>query len=200
MISDTLGPVSTPEAPQRANASKRRRRRPLPAPLAAVLSVVARLLRPLQPVRRWFRAWRHTRPFWGGLWTILAGLWIIRFMSFSIGLALTGGWSYSAGYVMGGGLILFGLVAWFAPFYKGLCGLVAFLIALGAFPTANLGGFLVGSILGIIGSSVIMSWGPKRPSRRQRARLGIDKLGRPLGAEPVSEGPAAEDTTGDATA
>jgi hypothetical protein len=89
-------------------------------------------------------------------------------MSFSIGLALTGGWSYAAGYVMGGGLALFGLVAWLAPHYRGLCGLVAFLIALGAFPTANLGGYLLGSVLGIIGSSMIWAWGEKKPRHARR--------------------------------
>lgn len=130
------------------------------------------VLHALSVVRRWFRAWRRTRPFWGGLWTVLAGAEIIKAMSFSIGLALTGGWSHSAGYVMGGGLVLFGLTAWFAPHYRGLAGIVAFLIALGAFPTANLGGYLLGSVLGIIGASMIWSWGPKKPrtTRRHRAR------------------------------
>jgi hypothetical protein len=121
------------------------------------------LWRGLRIAWRWFAAWRRTRPFWGGLWTILAGAEIIKFMSFNIGLALTGGWSYSAGYVMGGALVLFGLVAWFAPQFKSLAGIVAFLVALGAFPTANLGGFLLGSVLGIIGSSMMWSWGPKKP-------------------------------------
>jgi hypothetical protein len=116
--------------------------------------------------RSWFRAWRRTRPFWGALWVIMAGAWIIYWMSFDIGIALTGGWSYSAGYVMGGGLIMFGLVTWLAPHYKSLAGIVAFLIALGAFPTANLGGFVLGSVLGIIGGSMIWSWGEKKPSER----------------------------------
>ena len=121
-------------------------------------------------LRRWFRAFRRTRPFWGGLWTMVAGAEIIKAMSFEIGLALTGGWSYSAGYVMGGGLILFGLVAWFAPHYRGLAGVLAFLIALGAFPTANLGGYLFGSVVGVVGASMIWSWGPKKPSKRHLAK------------------------------
>lgn len=131
-----------------------------------------RILRTLNTARLWFRSWRRTRPFWGGLWTILAGLWIIRAMSFSFGLALTGGWSYSAGYVMGGGLALFGLVAWFAPFYKSLAGVVGFLIALAAFPTANLGGYLIGSVIGIVGASMIWAWGPKK---RRRSASAADK-------------------------
>lgn len=128
------------------------------------------VLHGLNVARLWFRAWRRTRPFWGAVWTILAGAEIVKMMSFSFGLALTGGWAYSAGYVMGGGLILMGLVALLTPHYKGLAGVIAFLVALGAFPTANLGGYLVGSVLGIIGSSMIVSWGPKKPSRRLRSR------------------------------
>lgn len=139
------------------------------------------VVRAFSAVRAWFRAFRRTRPFWGGLWTIVAGAEIIKAMSFSIGLALTGGWSYSAGYVMGGGLVLFGLVAWFAPYYKSLAGIVAFLIALGAFPTANLGGYLIGSVLGIIGASMIWSWGPKKPTKRQLRRMAAQSA--PTGAE-----------------
>ena len=122
--------------------------------------------------RSWFRAWRRTRPFWGALWLIVAGAWIIYWMSFDIGIALTGGWSYSAGYVMGGSLIMFGLVTWLAPHYKSLSGIVAFLIALGAFPTANLGGFVLGSVLGIIGGSMIWSWGEKKPHPSHRVSDG----------------------------
>ncbi|WP_328528627.1 DUF6114 domain-containing protein [Nocardioides sp. NBC_00368] len=122
--------------------------------------------------RSWFRAWRRTRPFWGALWLIVAGAWIIYWMSFDIGIALTGGWSYSAGYVMGGSLIMFGLVTWLAPHYKSLSGVVAFLIALGAFPTANLGGFVVGSVLGIIGGSMVWSWGEKKPRPARHVTSG----------------------------
>ena len=76
----------------------------------------------LRAARQWFRAFRRTRPFWGGLWCIAAGAWIVRSMFFSFVLAVSGGWSYSAGYILGGGLVLFGLVAWFAPHYRALVG------------------------------------------------------------------------------
>lgn len=147
------------------------------------MRALRRILHALNLVRLWFRAWRRTRPFWGGLWTILAGAEIIRAMSFSIGLALTGGWSYSAGYVMGGGLILFGLVAWLSPRNKTLAAILAFLIALGAFPTANLGGYLIGSVLGIIGSSMLWAWGPKKPTRRSRRGVRAARVGAVGGAD-----------------
>ncbi|MBO0843234.1 MAG: hypothetical protein J2O46_08615 [Nocardioides sp.] len=123
----------------------------------------------------WFTAWRRTRPFWGGLWSVLAGAEIIRSMDFDFVLAVSGGWSYSAGYILGGGIALFGLVAWFAPLYRALCGVAIFLLALGAFVGANLGGYLIGTILGIIGGSMVWAWGEKRarPARKAaRKRRG----------------------------
>lgn len=119
---------------------------------------------------RWFTAFRRTRPFWGGLWALLAGVWIIRSMFFDFVLAATGGWSYSAGYILGGALVLFGLVAWFAPLYRSLVGVLAVLISLAAFVGANLGGYVLGSVLGIIGGSMIWAWGEKPARRRRRTR------------------------------
>ncbi|KRC52839.1 MULTISPECIES: DUF6114 domain-containing protein [unclassified Nocardioides] len=118
----------------------------------------------------WFRAFRRTRPFWGGLWCILAGAWIVRSMFFSFVLAVSGGWSYSSGYILGGGLVLFGLVAWFAPHYRGLLGVLAVLLALAAFVAANLGGYLLGSVLGILGGSMVWAWGEKTPRRSRGGR------------------------------
>ena len=140
-------------------------------PRAGVRRVVRAAAAALATARAWFRAWRRTRPFWGGLWTAAAGLWIIKAMSFSVGLALTGGWSYSAGYVMGGALVMLGLSCWFAPVHQGMAGVLGFLVALGAFPTANLGGYLVGSVLGVIGSSMIWAWGEKRPRKATRGAV-----------------------------
>lgn len=145
-------------------------------PAAAVAEGRERLPRPLRlavgglgAAWTWFAAFRRTRPFWGGLWTMLGGLWIVRMMSFDLLLAVSGGWSYSAGYVLGGALVLFGLVAWFAPHYRSLVGVLAFLVALVAFVAANLGGYLVGTVLGIVGGSMIWAWGEKKPKPATRA-------------------------------
>lgn len=132
--------------------------------------MTARVRRRVGAARTAFRGFRRTRPFWGGLWCILAGAWIIRAMFFSFLLAVSGGWSYSAGYILGGGLVLFGLVAWFAPHYRGLVGLLAVGLALAAFVAANLGGYLVGSVLGILGGSMVWAWGEKAPRRVRGGR------------------------------
>lgn len=117
----------------------------------------------LNLARLWFRRFRRTRPFWGGVWSIVAGLWIIKMMDFGLVVAVSGGWSYSAGYILGGAMAVFGLVAWFAPLYKAISGIAVYLTALFAFIAANLGGFLIGTVLGIIGGSLIWSWGDKKP-------------------------------------
>lgn len=120
--------------------------------------------------RQWFRAFRRTRPFWGGLWCIAAGAWIVRSMFFTFVLAVSGGWSYSAGYILGGGLVLFGVVAWFAPHYRALVGILAVLLGLAAFVAANLGGYLLGSVLAIVGGSMVWAWGEKAPKRARGGR------------------------------
>lgn len=128
----------------------------------------AAILHALREIHVVFRAFRRTRPFWGGLWCIVAGLWIVRAMNFSIGIALTGDWPQVAGILIGAGLVLFGLVVWVAPLYRGLMGLFCMILALLAFPMANLGGFLVGSVVGIFGASMILAWGERAPARRRR--------------------------------
>ena len=143
--------------------------------MSGVTASVAPAWQAVGVVRRLFRAFRRTRPFWGGLWSILAGAWIVRMMSFDFLVAVSGGFDYSAGYILGGGLVLMGLVAWAAPHYHGLTGVMAVLLALAAFVGANLGGYLLGTLLGIVGGSMMWAWGEKRPraGRRDRADRGL---------------------------
>lgn len=114
-------------------------------------------------VRRFFRAFRRTRPFWGGVWMILGGLDVIYWVRNPIGVVIGGGWGTSAGYILGGAMVAFALVGWFSPHYKGIVGIVGMLLALVAFIAANLGGFVLGSALGVIGGAMVWGWGPKAP-------------------------------------
>ena len=133
--------------------------------------------RPNPAVLAWrlFTAFRHTRPFWGGLWLVLGGVVVIRLNSYPLGVVLGGGFSTSAGYILGGAMVLFGAVAWFSPLYARLMGLMGVLAALAAFVGSNLGGFLLGTVLGIVGGAMVWGWGEKAPRRRRgdaRARRG----------------------------
>ncbi|WP_018156529.1 DUF6114 domain-containing protein [Demetria terragena] len=110
------------------------------------------------------RDFRQTRPFWGGLLLILAGAAIIHFAGTPVSLSMATEWNSSAGYVLGGGLVLFGLVSWLSPDYAPLLGLLGVLVALVAFVSANLGGLLIGTVLGIVGGSMVWAWGEKKPA------------------------------------
>lgn len=114
-------------------------------------------------LRLWFRALRRTRPFWGGLWLMLGGLIVIKLNSYPLGMAMAGSFNRSAGYILGGAMVMFGLVAWVSPIYARLVGLFGVMAAMAAFIGSNLGGFLVGTVLGIIGGSMIWGWGELRP-------------------------------------
>ena len=123
-------------------------------------------------VRRWFRAWRRTRPFWGGLLAVAGGAWILRMMSFKLVFLIADGWSNAAGYVIGAGMVVFGLVAWFAPLYRSMAGLFIVGLSLYAFVAANLGGYLVGTLLGIVGGSMVWAWGDKKSRKTRPSKAG----------------------------
>lgn len=122
-------------------------------------------------VRRVFRAFRRTRPFWGAVWLALGGAVIIHWSSTDLGVVLAQGWSSGAGYVLGGALIVFAVVAVVSPMYAKVLGIFGVLVALVAFPMSNLGGFVLGSAFGIIGGAMVWSWGEKKP-RSRRSALG----------------------------
>jgi Family of unknown function (DUF6114) len=121
---------------------------------------------------RWFRAFRRTRPFWGGLWLALGGVVVIKLNSYPMGVAMTGGFNRSAGYILGGAMVLFALVALASPLYARLVGVLGVLAAMAAFIGSNFGGFVVGSVLGILGGSMIWGWGELGPSRSRGTRRG----------------------------
>jgi hypothetical protein len=104
-----------------------------------------------------FRKWRRTRPFWGALITALAGLtilWVplnLYFSSFLPGsLAVIG-------LVFGGIIILLGLIGFFFPQYSTLLGIFTIFFSILSIIGA-LGGFLFGTIFGLIGGSISIGW------------------------------------------
>jgi len=124
-----------------------------------VLAVVA-------AVWQWFTAFRRTRPFWGGLWMMLGGWTIMSLTVAPIVVTLSAGASGVAGYVLGGGMIVLGLMAWFAPSQRLVAGLIGGIFAVAAFVASNLGGFLLGTLLGVVGAAMVFGWGPKKPRGR----------------------------------
>ncbi|WP_406454955.1 DUF6114 domain-containing protein [Streptomyces sp. NBC_00876] len=121
----------------------------------------------LSAFRRGFRTWRGNRPFWAGLFTILGGVPIAYFPYANMHLGnMTLAMSTTAGagsLIIGVLLITLGLTMWFHSIVRVFAGVASILLALISIPVANIGGFLIGFLLSLIGGALSISWAPGSP-------------------------------------
>ncbi|MFJ1925929.1 DUF6114 domain-containing protein [Streptomyces sp. NPDC088131] len=114
--------------------------------------------------RRRFRAWRGNRPFWAGLFTILGGVPIAYFPYANMHLGnVTLAMSTTAGagsLIIGVLLITLGLTMWFHHIVRVFAGVATILLALISIPVANIGGFIIGFLLSLLGGALALSWAP----------------------------------------
>ncbi|MFG1994814.1 DUF6114 domain-containing protein [Actinoplanes sp. NPDC048988] len=114
-------------------------------------------------VRGGFRRWRRSRPFWGGLFLLLSGIEMFLSANMSLGdLELHLGPQGFLSYVLPLMLILAGVLSWATPGQRLFYGIIGLLTALYSFIGLNLGGFLIGMLLGIVGGALVIAWGPPR--------------------------------------
>ncbi|MET9469993.1 DUF6114 domain-containing protein [Streptomyces sp. NPDC006544] len=113
---------------------------------------------------RW-RRWRRGRPFWGGLFAILAGAEICALPLAPLKIMLQQGVAGIPSVLMGIFMIVLGLTSWFSPAQRSLAGVLTTLIATAALVLSNLGGFLIGTLLGILGGGLMFAWQPYAASR-----------------------------------
>lgn len=106
-----------------------------------------------------WRRWRKTRPFWGGLLTMLGGIEIAYVTGSAYKLLLVSK-SVTVAIVIGVVIAVFGLTMWLAPEHNKLLGLLTLVAALVSLVMANLGGFLVGMLLAIAGGGLSFAWLP----------------------------------------
>ena len=125
--------------------------------------------------RAWLRAFRRTRPFWGGVWLLAGGWLVLRLSMVSAHIVIVSGVTGVGGWLTGGGMILCGATAWAAPSQRYVVGVVGLLLAVASLVVSNLGGLFLGMLLGMLGGAMTLAWGPKRvrPPRGERTfRLG----------------------------
>ncbi|MDI2130029.1 DUF6114 domain-containing protein [Yinghuangia seranimata] len=123
---------------------------------------------PFPRERRALRRWRRTRPFWGGLYLVLGGTEIILIPMSPLSILITLGVGGLAALGIGAVLVVAGLCLWFLPAQRHFVSLVALIASVVSFAATNLGGFLVGMALGIVGSSMGFGWRPKKPLAPQK--------------------------------
>ncbi len=150
---------------------------------------------------RAFRRWRRTRPFWAGVFTLLAALVLLyppyaslRFGDVVISLHTVGGIS---ALVIGVVLIACAVSFWLRPEFRLAAGIVTLLLSVVAIVTANFGSFLIGTTLGLVGAALGIAWAPgPGPERATSLRAGRRSTGTPAtpaenegrGATPVRGG------------
>lgn len=120
----------------------------------------------LQDWDKWskFRLWRRTRPFWGSILMILGSLLLLAFpLSFlQFAFLLNSLW---ASILIGALLLVIALVQLFVPSYSVLIGAIGIVLSLTSFITSSVGGLVIGMLLGIIGSTLSLSWRPVKRSK-----------------------------------
>ena len=117
----------------------------------------------LHNVRLGFRRWRRSRPFWGGFLSILGGVIIAYIPTMAIKLLIASGTTVLVAIVVGVLIAVFGLFLWFAPYLRQIVGVLIVLLAVVSLITSNLGGFLIGMLLAMIGGSMGFAWTPTAP-------------------------------------
>ncbi|MEV7729506.1 DUF6114 domain-containing protein [Streptomyces sp. NPDC087917] len=106
------------------------------------------------------RAWRRTRPFWGGLLLVLGGAELLLVPLSPLTVLVSLGLGGIAAIGIGVALIAAGLFLWFLPQARAYVSVHALLLSVLSFVATNLGGFLVGMLLGIAGSALAFGWTP----------------------------------------
>lgn len=132
-----------------------------------------------------FRRWRWTRPFWGGLLTALAGLAIFGTTQMSLsGLTFQLGPTGFLSWLVPAILVTAGLLMWFSPQHRVFYAVVAAVTALFALIGVNLGGFLIGTVTGLLGSALAGGWVPGRPVTPRNEAAGAESATEDTAAEP----------------
>jgi hypothetical protein len=118
-----------------------------------------------------WRAWRRSRPFWGGLFLIASGaeMLLIPLPMQSMGLFLHIGTGGVLGILIGALLIASALLIWFNPGQRTFYSIAAVLLAIVALSATNLGGFIIGTLLGVTGGSLAFAWTPIAPDAEPAA-------------------------------
>jgi len=152
----------------------------------------------LRVLRRNFRNWRGTRPFWAGLLVLLSGFPImyLPYAHLQIG-HLTLAMSTTAGagsLIIGVLLVVLGVSLWFQRHVRTFAGTAAILLALVSIPVSNLGGFGIGFLLALIGGAMAIAWVPGEAKAVPAEPVGDGQGAAPQGApEAGPAGPAGDE-------
>jgi Family of unknown function (DUF6114) len=114
---------------------------------------------------RW-RAWRRSRPFWGGVLLLAAGVELVLLplsgvlVHGGLKLVIYIGIGGVFGVLIGALLIAAGTALLVNPVHRSFYGIAGIVGGIVSFPASNLGGFFLGMLLAIIGGALGYAWSP----------------------------------------
>ena len=104
-----------------------------------------------------FQKWKNDRPFWGGFLAIIAACIILYIPAHLIAIAFIPGSLVFVGFLFGGLIFILGLLVWFYPQFSTILGIIIIFLSVLSIMGA-LGGFFIGSILGITAGAICVGW------------------------------------------
>lgn len=111
---------------------------------------------------RAFRRWRRARPFWGGLLLLLAGGELFLSGNMDLGnIQMHVGPEGFLSYLLPLIEVACGLLVWFTPAQRLFYAIVAAITSVYSLIGLNLGGFLIGMLLGMVGAALAFGWQPR---------------------------------------
>jgi len=105
-----------------------------------------------------FRIWRRTRPFWGGLVVIIGAIEELVSERAPFSLVTHIGIPGLTGYLIPSFILLCGVLLWSMPIARVYYSVLTILLALASWITSNLGGYLFGMLINIIGGALAFAW------------------------------------------
>lgn len=139
-----------------------------------------------------FRDWRRTRPFWAGLFTLIAALLLLyppyaslKFGDIEVSLRTTAG---ITALVIGMVLIACALAFWLRPELRLPAGIVTLVLSVVAVVTVNLGSLLIGTTMGLIGAALAIAWSPNQRSGKHDSAGSAGGAGESSGTAPARDG------------
>lgn len=118
---------------------------------------------------RW-RRWRRGRPLTAGVLITLGGAEMLVTLRAPLGVLLHIGPQGLAAYLVPAILVICGVLLITTPQQRVFYALVTLVLGLASWLTSNLGGFLLGMLLALVGGALAFAWTPdKRPDATRAA-------------------------------
>jgi hypothetical protein len=135
-----------------------------------------------------FTAWRRRRPFLGGILLVVSGIEMFFSGQLDLGnIKIQMGFEGFQATVIPALLVLLGVLAIVTPAQRMFYGIFALILAVYSLVGVNLGGFVVGMLLGAVGGVMVVSWSTREQRAAEKAaKAGLTSTGR-ASTEPAGE-------------